>query len=1022
MVRLFKGAAHRLPDDDGVFDVLIVGAGPAGSTTAYYLAQYSQNIFAGTPLRIAILEKSAIKGKDKYCGDAWCAPALDILEDMGVAQELVAEGLVNDTLCGGFVSPAGHSYLANDKGTPAAEKNMATRCYAIKRQICDERITMRAAAQPGVSVVEHARVQKTVLDEKTGIWTVECSDGRVFNSRVLVAADGASSNVGRSLGIIKDAPQAVAARRYVKAGTHNFKADGVLLYPDYTLPGYVALFRHYDDTIDLGLYLLPGGAAKDSDLAEIYETKLLKDPFVARALGPRAEFAERLKVASLRLGGVDRSYDDHVLLVGDAAGQVDPLTGEGIHTGMIGGKIAAECIAEMFRTGDFSAAAGAKYHKKWQASFGSDFPISALAGKIVYRLPFLMDAVPVACQGKSAKAGASFFADFGAVMTGVKPKSLFLHPSVAVPLAISTVSQFVKQYIFGTERTYYADPQIYIDKELKRLTSWDAQCLIDPSVQASDLRINVSDPKMDVFAWANSTKHRVLILYGTEYGFSKDLAELLCERLSPIVSPRCISMSQYEVIDWSQESTVLAICSTAGDGDPPSTAKAFFEALQSDPTLCTGLGHIHFSILAPGDSAYPQFASAGKELEQLFTKAGAKVMVDLTTLDSDDASDADVWMRAVEEAVPRFAVATENKQLDYLRSAVQEHADLFVLQTGASRKKPFKAVLSRRKILTALEDSKDPKETWHLELDISHGNGVEELAFEPGDALGVQPENDPKEVEAILALLQFSGESEKKYAQSQLITADLRLSLIDLKESEEEHVIDVVQRVRQSIPAMDIVSKLRPLQPRFYSIASSPEYDKGTIHLCIAAVRYELMGRKRQGVASTYLIDRVPLGGIVRVWVQHNPAFRPAATALMIGPGTGLAPFRSFLRSVKPKFKNAQLYFGCRSKNIDFLYGDELQDWANQEPESHQLFTAFSRDQAEKVYVQDRLRENAESVASFLTNHKDAAVYICGEGLNMASDVKDALYAIVQEHVPGMSSRQDAEAFLKPRLHLDVWI
>ena len=215
----------------------------------------------------------------------------------------------------------------NDRETPPEKKNMTTRCYAIKRRICDERIA-RAAAAAGAALVESALVESTVLDEATGLWEVRCADGRAMSCRLLVAADGAASNIARKLGVVTTAPSGVASRQYVKGGTHNFKADGVLLYPDYVLPGYVALFRHYDDSIDLGCYLLPGGPASDQDISELWEQRIRSDPFVSRALGPKAEFLERTKVGSLRLGGTPKSHADHLMVVGDAAGQTDPLTGE----------------------------------------------------------------------------------------------------------------------------------------------------------------------------------------------------------------------------------------------------------------------------------------------------------------------------------------------------------------------------------------------------------------------------------------------------------------------------------------------------------------------------------------------------------------------------------------------------------------------------------------------------------------------------------------------------------------------
>lgn len=259
--------------------------------------------------------------------------ALTMLEDMGILQELIKENKVVECLHGGFVSPAGHSFVANDHGISEDEKNMDARTYAIKRKILDDRIAKCASNQKGCNLVENALIDTTIFDKETGIWTITLKDNRIYKTRFLVAADGATSNIARKLGIVKDEPQSVAARQYIKGGTHNFKAEGVLLYPTYTVPGYIAIFKHFDDSIDLGAYILPGGPCKNDEIQKLYEKHVYKDPFIARALGDKWEPLERVKVASLRLGGVDKSFSDHILVVGDAAGQTDPLTGEGIHTG-----------------------------------------------------------------------------------------------------------------------------------------------------------------------------------------------------------------------------------------------------------------------------------------------------------------------------------------------------------------------------------------------------------------------------------------------------------------------------------------------------------------------------------------------------------------------------------------------------------------------------------------------------------------------------------------------------------------
>jgi len=447
------------------YEVIVVGAGPAGATTAYYLAV---GVGQGGGKRVALLEKASFP-RDKYCGDAWCAPALDILEDMGVLQQLEAEGLIRDTTSGGFISPSGESYVSSGEGGGAP----GIRCYAIKRIICDERIARRAAAA-GVELYENANVAGATL-EADDLWTVRCHDGRQLRAKMLVAADGANSRLARALGVVTTPPQAVASRQYVRGGTHNFKSGGVLFYPRYILPGYVALFRHYNDDIDVGCYVIPGGAVTKDRLVDVYENDIKKDPFIQRALGPRAEVLEPVRIAPIRLGGEARSMARQFMAVGDAAGQTDPLTGEGIHTGMIGGKLAAQTIHELFASGDFSERACHAYHRRWMAAFGRDFRASAAGARMIYRLPLLLDAANVVAQRK----GGAFMAEFGAAMTGVKPKTTFLKPGVALPMALEVLRQILKQKVLSSSSHAADSYKARALEDTPRLTAFQCGGLLD---------------------------------------------------------------------------------------------------------------------------------------------------------------------------------------------------------------------------------------------------------------------------------------------------------------------------------------------------------------------------------------------------------------------------------------------------------------------------------------------------------------------------------------------------------------
>ncbi len=419
------------------YDVVVVGAGPAGATAAYDLVRGSDGL---PPKRVALLDKATFP-RDKVCGDAWCAPALDILEEMGVLGALEREGVVRPTRSGGFVSPNGQSFVSTGEAPLARE----TRVYSIRRSICDERIA-RCAAAAGAELHEGASVAETLLGGD-GTWTVRCHDGRTFRASLLVAADGATSRIARKLGIVDGPPEATASRRYVAAGTHRFRADGVLLYPTYVLPGYVALFRHHDDVLDVGSYLIPGGAADPAELRRLYAERIEHDPFVRAALGPGAEFLEPLRIGPLRLGGVARSVGERLVVVGDAAGQTDPLTGEGIHTAMIAARIAARTVHEAFARRDLSAPSLGAYHARWTKAFGRDFAVSAHAARLVHRMPLLLDAANRVAQRK----GDAFMARFGAAMTGVVSKAEFVRPAMAVPLTAASVGELVLQRVARRE-------------------------------------------------------------------------------------------------------------------------------------------------------------------------------------------------------------------------------------------------------------------------------------------------------------------------------------------------------------------------------------------------------------------------------------------------------------------------------------------------------------------------------------------------------------------------------------------
>ncbi|MGA0849064.1 MAG: sulfite reductase subunit alpha, partial [Chthoniobacterales bacterium] len=356
-----------------------------------------------------------------------------------------------------------------------------------------------------------------------------------------------------------------------------------------------------------------------------------------------------------------------------------------------------------------------------------------------------------------------------------------------------------------------------------------------------------------------------------------------------------------------------------------------------------------------------------------------------------------------------------------------------------SRKNPFPARLTKTRRLTAPGSG---KETLHFEVSLA-GSG---LAYEVGDSLGVFPANDPAEVDAVLAAAGLTGDEAVESAGTnlrevltrqvtlrepsrQLLAAILEkcpeaTELAELIDPEAKsvmddwidgrEVVDILQAYPQArFTADELVKVLRKLQPRLYSIASSPKAFPEDIHLTVAIVRYELHGRRRQGVCSTYLADRVE-GGTMPVFIHSAKHFRQpedgAVPVIMVGPGTGIAPFRAFLqeREAIGATGKTWLFFGDRNRSTDFLYEDEIEAW-REKGVLHRLDTAFSRDQAEKVYVQHRMMENASELWQWL--EEGGYFYVCGDASRMAKDVDDALHRIVEE--AGGKSKEEAAAYVE---------
>eukprot|EP01119_Soliformovum_irregulare_P005432 TRINITY_DN17195_c0_g1_i1.p1 TRINITY_DN17195_c0_g1~~TRINITY_DN17195_c0_g1_i1.p1 ORF type:complete len:494 (-),score=163.99 TRINITY_DN17195_c0_g1_i1:103-1584(-) len=421
------------PMSEPYYDVAIVGAGPSGSSLGWYLGKANPN------LKVLLLEKKQFP-RDKYCGDAVSWTAQKHLRRMGVLQEIVAEKKGCFSHSGGFVSPKGNSFIGNSaKELDLGDEGLM---IAIKRIVMDEKIA-KAAKAAGALLTENTTVEHAEFIKEKGVWKVTCTVGadnqtQVYYARCLVCADGAPSKLATKLGIVQGDPQGTCSKQYIKGNT-LFKFDGVIFYPPKLLPGYCAIFREAGGELNFCTYIIPGGPTKNDDLYSIHH-EIMKDySYVATSLGPNPD-AEPMKAAPLRLGGVPKTYADHLLVIGDAAGFIDPLTGEGIQYALESGEFAANTLLEAFEKQDLSAAQLRKYQSTWKSHWGAEFYWSMKMSLFLYRFPIVLDAVAKLIE----KRGHRFMSEWAQVMTGQRQKTWFLRLDVWPFVLLEIVAQAVR--------------------------------------------------------------------------------------------------------------------------------------------------------------------------------------------------------------------------------------------------------------------------------------------------------------------------------------------------------------------------------------------------------------------------------------------------------------------------------------------------------------------------------------------------------------------------------------------------
>jgi sulfite reductase (NADPH) flavoprotein alpha-component len=510
-------------------------------------------------------------------------------------------------------------------------------------------------------------------------------------------------------------------------------------------------------------------------------------------------------------------------------------------------------------------------------------------------------------------------------------------------------------------------------------------------------------------------KAPLLLLYGSQTGTAEGLAKKTAKVAEARgFAPRVLSMEKYDAVDWSKEKNVLVIASTYGDGEPPDPAQNFWNWLKDDGA--PRLEHLQYSVLALGDTNYSQFCQFGKVCDERLAALGAKRVFDRKDCDVEYETPAQEWTEAALSGLAGAPPITAETTL----AAAEPPTTI-----GYDRKNPFPARLLRNARLTREGSGKDVR---HFELALA-GSG---LRYEVGDALGVYPTNCSELVCEFLNVLGCDGEEAVAAGGREL---PLRLALsqhYDITKPSNEllaaaaarspgselaallnparktdlkqwlygrEVIDVLLGMSGSFTASELVAVLKKLAPRLYSISSSMKAHPDEVHLTVSAVRYEAHGRARKGVASTFLADRVGDSGTAAVFVQPSHGFKPPENPetpmIMVGPGTGIAPFRAFLeerQAIGAKGRN-WLFFGDQKRATDFLYDEQLTAW-QADGFLTRLDLAFSRDQAEKIYVQTRMLESAKELFGWL--EEGAHFYVCGDASRMAKDVDQALHTIIE--------------------------
>ncbi|MBC7775270.1 MAG: assimilatory sulfite reductase (NADPH) flavoprotein subunit [Phycisphaerae bacterium] len=547
----------------------------------------------------------------------------------------------------------------------------------------------------------------------------------------------------------------------------------------------------------------------------------------------------------------------------------------------------------------------------------------------------------------------------------------------------------------------------------------------------NDLQALLSESSFAAPALNGNSKPKITVLFGSQTGNSKKVANQVATSVREHGWEVTVAdLNDYPTKQLKDEKVVLLVISTQGEGEPPVAAEEFHKWLMG--ARAPKLEGLKFAVCGLGDRSYLQFCQTGKEFDARFEALGATRIAERVDCDVDFEEAVEEWIGKVLENLPvPAALAAGGTQVGISNTNghyAAAHPAAKAAGTGTfDRKHPFAAPILEK---IQLNGRGSQKETWHLELSLE-GSG---LAYEPGDSLGIYPQNPPSLVREVLYAAMLNGNktvifNEKENTLRHFLLREVELSVLTRELIEKyatwsnnaklkallednaalkqflwgRNVADLIREFPAAMSEATLLSFLRKMPPRLYSIASSLEAHPDEVHLTVAAVRYEYGGRPHLGTASTFLADRVAAGESMPVFIERNEYFKlptdDSTDIIMVGPGTGVAPFRAFVEersesrggTSRQQGKN-WLFFGNPHFETDFLYQTE---WLNHLKRGtlDRLDVAFSRDQADKIYVQHRLAERSKLIYERLEN--GAHFYVCGDKERMASDVQNAVLQIV---------------------------